>query len=192
MAGALAIGRVVGAHGVRGALRVRLYDPDSTSLAPRLRVFLRAPSGSELDHREHEVVSVSPKPGSAVVRVSLAEVSSREVAEQLRGCELWVERDELGVLQDDEFYLADMIGCRVERRLPDGDDDGELQQLGEVIGVTSNGVQDLFEVRYATSPGGRPRTWLLPVLPQFLLETSAERILVELPEGLLPSKLETP
>jgi 16S rRNA processing protein RimM len=167
---------------------LRLYDPDSTSLRAGLEVSLRGPDGA--DRGKYEVERVAPKPGSPLVRLWLAGVGSREAADALSGLELSVRREDLGDLDEDEFYLADMIGHRVERR--QAGEDGEFQALGIVVGITSNGAQDLFEIAYG-DPGssGRPRTWLLPILPQFLVEVGDARILVDLPEGMLPTSLES-
>ena len=186
-AGALAVGCVSGAHGVRGALRLRLHDPDSTSLREGMEVQLRDADGG--DRGRYTVARVAPKPGSATVRLWLDGVEGREDAESLRGLDVWVDRDDLEALEDDEFYLADAIGRRVERE--SSESGGGTQALGVVIGVTTNGVQDLFEVAYGDDTNRRsPRTWLLPVLPQFLVEIDEQRILVDLPEGMLPSQLE--
>jgi ribosomal 30S subunit maturation factor RimM len=93
---------------------------------------------------------------------------------------LWLARKDLPPLKADEFYLADLIGLPVERLRPDG----RLQPLGTVIALTSNGAQDLLEVEYEV-PGRRPDTWLLPVLPQFIVEVEG-RLRVDLPIGMLP------
>ncbi len=83
---------------------------------------------------------------------------------------------------DDEFYLADAIGRPVQRER-----DGVA--LGTIVGVTSNGVQDLLEVQY-TRKDGRKDTWLLPALPQFIVDVDDARMQVELPLGLLPDEFE--
>lgn len=185
---AIAVAEVSAPHGVRGQLRFHLYDPDSRALRPGLRVELR-PRGSSEGHARSdmsfEIVSVEPVPGKASVRVQLAGVVDRDHAERLRGREVWVARADLPALADDEFYLADAIGLPVERVLADG----RTQALGTVAGVTSNGVQDLLEVEW-TRLDGRRDTWLLPVLPQFIVDLDAERLRVDPPLGLLPEALE--
>ncbi|GEM_PF-1353356 len=190
---ALALGYVMGAHGIQGALRLRLHDADSTSVKAGLELSLRDPEGREV--RRCRVSSVAPKPGSSVLRVCVAGVQTREDAEALRGLQVWVEREALHDLANDEFYLADLMGRSVERAWPDAvcaaAHSERRQVLGTIVGVASNGAQDLFEVRYGVSGGGRGKTWLLPVLPHFLIDISDARVLVDLPEGLLPAALET-
>lgn len=185
---AIAVAEVSAPHGVRGQLRFHLYDPDSRALRPGLKVELRprgGPSGHVSSDMSFEIVAVEYVPGKAAARVQLAGVTDRDYAERLRGREVYVARSDLPALADDEFYLADAIGLPVER-VREG---GGVQQLGVVVGVTSNGAQDLLEVEW-TRPDGRRDTWLLPALPQFVVDLDAERLRVELPHGLLPDALE--
>ncbi|HEY8379581.1 MAG TPA: ribosome maturation factor RimM [Nannocystis sp.] len=185
---ALAVASVSAPHGVRGEVRVRLYDPDSQALRPGLRVELRPPEGSKghvHSDMSYQIVTVEHVPGKPVARVRFAEVGDRDHAERLRGRELWVARADLPALAEDEFYLADTVGLPVERELPGG----RVQALGEVVGITSNGAQDLLEVAW-TRPDGRRDTWLLPALPQFIVDLDARRLRVELPLGMLPDALE--
>lgn len=177
---ALAVAAVVGAHGVRGWVRVHLYDPNSSALRRNLLVTLRAP---KLEPLTLKIVALDPVPGKPVWRVQLAGVTDRDQAEALRGREVWLARRDLPALTKDEFYLADIVGLPVERLRPDG----TVQSLGTVVGLTSNGAQDLLEVEFQ-APGRRPDTWLLPALPQFIVEVEA-RVLVELPLGMLPDAL---
>ncbi len=177
---ALAVAAVVGAHGVRGWVRVHLYDPNSSALRRGLVVTLRAPQQEPLPLK---IAAVEPIPGKPVCRVQLAGITDRDQAEALRGRELWLARADLPRLAKDEFYLADILGLPVERLRPDG----SVQPLGTVVGLTSNGAQDLLEVEFQLE-GRRPDTWLLPALPQFIAEVEG-RVLVELPLGMLPDAL---
>lgn len=177
---ALAVAAVVGAHGVRGWVRVHLYDPNSSALRRNLLLTLRAPNQEPL---QLKIVALDPVPGKPVWRVQLAGVTDRDQAEALRGREVWLARKDLPALSKDEFYLADIVGLPVERVRPDG----SVQSLGTVVGLTSNGAQDLLEVEFQAE-GRRPDTWLLPALPQFLVEVEG-RVLVELPLGMLPDAL---
>ncbi len=165
---------------MRGWVRVHLYDPNSSALRRGLAVTLRAPLQAP---QSLKIAAVEPIPGKPVCRVQLVGVTDRDQAEALRGRELWLARADLPALARDEFYLADIIGLPVERVRPDG----RVQPLGTVVGLTSNGAQDLLEVEFQVE-GRRPDTWLLPALPQFIVEVEG-RVLVDLPLGMLPDSL---
>jgi 16S rRNA processing protein RimM len=164
-----------------------MHDPDSEALRVGLRLTLRRQrSGGDVadvaDAEIRELGEVPGKPGR--YRVTLAEIKDRNAAEELKGCSVWVDRDELPELGDDEFYLADAIGMPVQRQLAGG----ELQELGVIVGLMNNGAQDLFEVELTGR--GKPLQWLLPVLPGVVLDIDDERVMVDVPPGMLPDELE--
>lgn len=178
----LGIGHVAGAHGVAGAVNIQLHDARSQALRSGVTLVL-VRDGTQT---QRVVERVDPVPGkSGRMRVRLSGVEDRDAAEALRGCAIEIEREALEPLGDDEFYLADAIGLDVQRL----DAQGHPTSLGTIIGVMSNGPQDLFEIEWL-GPHGRPQTWLLPVLPQFVRDVDDARVLVEVPPGLLPDELE--
>ena len=174
----LVVAQVTAPHGIRGGLRAKLHDPKSTSLAVGRPVQLG--EGGPTATLE----AVSPVPGRDFVRLQLSGVRTRDEAEALRGRELIMDRSLLPPLDEDEFYLADAIGIAVERET-----DGEIQSLGKVVGLTSNGAQDLFEIEWV-SDGGKRKRWLMPVVPHFIEALDSEHLRVSLPIGLLPVELE--
>src|SRR5215211_2670669 len=115
------LGVVVGAHGVRGDLRVKPYNPSSELLLSLTHAFLRPP-GAVTDEREVALVSV--RQHSHGLLVTLEECADRDAAQALRGSELCVPREHLPALDEGEHYLIDLVG--LEARLADG------QLLGEV------------------------------------------------------------
>ncbi len=178
MGSQLEVGVVAGAHGLRGAVRIRLYDPNSDALTIGRWVELVR---GESSLGRFEVRSAAPVPGdTGRVRVELAGVGDRDAAEMLRGAAVKIEREALTALAPDEFYVADTIGRRVI--------DGAGRELGTVVGVTSNGAQDLLEIRFRDRRG-RAQTWLLPVLPVYIRDVDTTGVRVELPDGMLPEEL---
>jgi 16S rRNA processing protein RimM len=176
----LVVGYIAGAHGVRGGVRVHLHDPSSAALVPGRRVVLRRAGQAIGTHEVRQVDPVPGKPGR--LRATLHGVPGRDEAEALRGCELLVDRGELPALADDEFYLADAIGLPVRRA-------HDQAALGTIVGLTSNGVQDLFEVEHRDADG-HLHAWLLPVLPDHIVALDETGVTVDLPRGLLPDALE--
>jgi 16S rRNA processing protein RimM len=174
----LQLGYVAGAHGVRGGLKVKLFNPDSTAIEVGVSVVLRlaatatAPRGPA---RTFVVSEVSAASGAGVLRVWFEGVDDREAAEALRAHELWIHRTELPELAQDEYYLADLVGLEVVRER-----DGVSESLGRITGVTSNTAQDLLCVRL------RGREWLLPALPPFIVAIEAQRVLVDVHDDMLP------
>jgi 16S rRNA processing protein RimM len=182
----LSVGVVAGAHGVHGVLRVHLHDPASATLAPGLRVWLERAAAPAIA-RESAVERVDPVPGArGRLRVALLGVRDRDAALALRGCELSIEREAVPPLGEGEYWLADTIGLPVVRMR-----EGAAQPLGTIVGLTTNGAQDLFEIEVARAHG-RKLAWLLPVLPQFVIAVEPARVVVDPPRGMVPDELEEP
>jgi 16S rRNA processing protein RimM len=175
--GELNVARVVGAHGVAGALRVTLYDTRSQSLRVGLNVAVRSSDGTE--KLRSEITRVAPKPGSAIVRIWLADVSGRSDADALRECELWIDRSALPVLEEDEYYMADVVGLDV---LEDG------RAIGTVVGVRDNRVQDLLEIESKLS-NGQAVQWLLPAVSEIIVDVDERGVHVSVPPGMGPEQV---
>lgn len=162
-------GRVVGAHGLRGQLRIRVEGGEQSLLAvPQLWLAARGEA-----ERRHEVVSASAgRPGE--VRVRLADVADRDGAERLRGAEIWIEAAQLGELAPGEYWTFQLVGCEVE--------DGAGRRLGSVREIRNTGAQDLLVVE-----GADGVQHLIPAVQEWWREVDLERrrIVVELPPGLL-------
>ena len=99
------LGVIARPHGVRGELRVHLFNPDSTLLEELGEVFLK-PQGQP----PSRVGIAGTRRGPKALLMRLAGVESREDADALRGSILCVPRAALPELEEGEFYLADLIG----------------------------------------------------------------------------------
>lgn len=179
--GEFEVGYVAGAHGVRGAVRIKLHNANSDALHPGTVLTLaRKEPATKTQATIADAASVPGKPG--LYRVQLRDVRGREAAEALKGTTVLIERNALPELGDDEFYLADTMGLAVVR-------EQEPTHLGAVVGVTSNGVQDLFEIEWVDE-SDRKHRWLLPVVEGLVIDVNDSRVLVDVPEGFLPEPLE--
>ena len=136
------VGRVAGAFGVKGEVRITSYTQDPMALV-RYRVLLREDGGTALT-----LTGARPVKGGIVARAE--EVETREAAEALRGLRLHVPRAALPPPEDeDEFYLADLIGLSAET--------AEGEPLGRIKSVQDFGAGDLLEIQ---PPQGA--SWWLP------------------------------
>ena len=151
------VGRVAGAFGVKGELKITSYTDDPVALVGYrdLKGSDGAPALTLMAGRAHKNALV----GRA------KEVATREDAEALRGLELFVPRDLLPPPDEDEFYLADLIGLAAVA--PDG------APLGRIKSVQNFGAGDLLEIAPESGP-----SWWTP----FTREAAPE---VKIAEGLV-------
>lgn len=114
----VAIGVVVAGHGVRGTLRVRAIG-DGRHLRKGVEPVM---AGAR---RRISGVRLTPKG----FLVDVEGVESRAEVDALKGQELLLDRDELDVPEEGEFYVADLVGLAVSN------------DAGEIVGT----VEDTFE-----------------------------------------------
>lgn len=136
------VGQVGGGFGVRGEVRVTAFTADPLALTA-YGPLLRADGSVALT-----LTSARPDKNGVVGRAK--EIATKEEADALRGLKLHVPRDRFPEPEEDEFYLADLIG--VEAR----DTSGAV--MGTVRSVQNFGADDMLEI--APAAGGP--TWYLP------------------------------
>lgn len=104
------------------------------------------------------------RPFAGFAKVKLRGINSVELAELLRNGELVISGRELPQLADGEFYIDQLIGCRVEA------DDGE--NLGSIANVLDLGHQDIWSV------SGDHGEILIPARKEFIVRVDIQEKLV--------------
>lgn len=131
------LGRVVGAYGVKGWVKVVSSTRPERNILDYSRWWIAKGEGYEaqlLEGRVHGrglIAQISGKDGLPV--------TDRNVSESLIGSEIQVERSALPPTREGEYYWHDLIGLKVQSEQGDA--------LGEVTELTSNGAQDILVVR---------------------------------------------
>lgn len=117
---------VIGAHGVAGEVRLKLFTETLEGL-----------SGHE-SFNDGALTLTKLRAGGNGAIARFAEVHDRNAAEALRGTALTVPRDALKPLDEGEYYHIDLIG------LPCTSTTGE--DIGRVVAVENYGAGDLLEI----------------------------------------------
>jgi 16S rRNA processing protein RimM len=162
------VARVARPHGRRGEVILNLEtDFPEQRFAPGNRLVVRR--GAAID----ELVVRSVWFMKARPVVGFEGFASIDDAETLAGCELRIPHGELAALPEGMFYHHDLVGCRVETVA------GEA--VGEVVAVEGAGEASRLVV---ASPRGEE---LIPLATDMvpLVDTSARRIVIAVPDGLL-------
>jgi 16S rRNA processing protein RimM len=166
-AGRVCVGVIVGAHGVRGAVRVKSFTAAPTDVAAY---------GALTDAAGNRRFALKPL-GEArgAVLAAVEGIGDRDAAEALRGVRLYAERGAFPALKANEFYYADLVGLAAETR------DGTA--LGRVRAVDNYGAGDVIELELRA--GGSAA---LPFNRQTIVavELAERRIVVDPPAELLP------
>ena len=152
------VAQVGGAFGVRGEVRITTFTETPQALLNYRD--LRREDGSP------GLTLLSGRPAKAGLVAKVKEIATPEQADALRGLRLYIPRDLLPEPDEDEFYLADLIG--LEARDPAG------AVVGRIKAVHNFGAGDLLEIE----PAERGASWWLA----FTRETVPE---VRLAEGVI-------
>jgi len=113
------LGRIAGAYGVRGWLKVRPHGrADESALRSASEAWIRsiqppapgAPPGGEAWKR---IELIEARPHADVLLLRIDGCDSREQAEQLKGFAIAAPRSSFPESGPDEYYWVDLVGCEV-------------------------------------------------------------------------------
>jgi len=122
----VALAVIIGAHGVTGEVRLKLFTDDADNLK----------SYKSFNEGKLTLKNIRDHKAGAVARFH--EISDRNAAEAARGTEIAIKRSDMPDLADDEYYYADIIG------LPCMSPEGE--HLGKISAIYDYGAGDVFEI----------------------------------------------
>ncbi len=144
-ADAVEVGRVLGAWGIQGGIKVKPFAADPQALFSSKRWFIQPPEGPRppgakpalslpsvlrvVNAREH---------GDGVVATA-QELPDRNAAEAMRGARIFISRASFPTPDDNEFYWVDLIGLAVHNRA--------TVALGTVVGLIETGPHCVLRVQ---------------------------------------------
>ncbi len=153
------LGVIFGAAGVRGAVRLKTFTEEIKSVSSYGPVTIFGhdfPNGKKFDLE----ILHNVKGG---VAAKLKGINDRNMAESLKGAELYVDKSSLPQLAEDEgFYFEDLVGLMA--RDPDG------VQFGKVDGVFNFGAGDIIEVNLSKEKGKRMYPFSDEIVPKVNIE----------------------
>lgn len=164
----LQVGIITSTHGVRGEVKVYPTSDDPRRFRRLKEVVLD--TGREKLNLEIEGVKFFKQ----FVILKFKGLDNINDIEKYRQKSLYVTRKNAVRLQRDEYFIADLIGLKVQ------DEDGT--ELGTVKDVIETGANDVYEVEMADG-----RSLLLPAIKQCILNVDVENgmMQVHVLEGLL-------
>jgi 16S rRNA processing protein RimM len=145
------VGRVAGAFGVKGEVRITAFTETPLALV-KYGALLKddgSPGLTLLSGREQK--------GAVIAKVQ--EITTPEQADALRGLFLCVPREALPEPDEDEFYLTDLVGLSAVTL--------EGESLGQVKSVRDFGAGDLLEIQ---PPAGQ--SWFIAFTRENVPEVS--------------------
>lgn len=142
----IAVGAFGAPHGVRGAVKLRSFTEVAAAVFGFKEIH-KGPGGPVLRLKKQ-----STSKGGFVVQIE--GIDTPELAATLSGQQLFVHRNFLPAADEDEFYLADLIGLEAR--------DVAGVRIGAVSAVENFGAEDLLELALDEPVKGLGRYALVP------------------------------
>jgi 16S rRNA processing protein RimM len=167
----LLLGKLLRPHGVRGEMRMSILTDYPERLA-ELDVVYLGTSPQQKNPKPYEIDTLRFHKQYALIKFT--ETTERNEADLLRGLMVMIDIANAVPLEEDEFYLYELIGLQVQT------EDGAI--IGTIQSVMETGANDVYVLR---SPQGKEI--LVPAHDETLLDVDTDSgiVLMKLPDGLL-------
>ncbi|MBA4177762.1 MAG: ribosome maturation factor RimM [Leptothrix sp. (in: Bacteria)] len=148
-ADAVEVGRVVGAWGIKGGIKVKPFAADPQALFSSKRWYLQPPEatgprgGLKAPALPPLLKVIAAKEQGDGVVATAQELPDRNAAEALRGARVFVSRASFPTPDEGEFYWVDLIGLAVVNR--------QGQGLGDVVGLIETGPHCVLRIQPAAA-----------------------------------------
>jgi 16S rRNA processing protein RimM len=175
-ADAVEVGRVIGAWGVKGGIKVKAFAAAPEALFSTKRWYLAEPemagprpSAASRGWPMLLQVLQAREQAEAVV-ATVQDINDRDAAEALKGARVFVPRGSFPTPPAGEFYWVDLIGLTVATRAG--------QALGNVVGLIETGPHCVLRVQPAQAEA---EELLIPFVDAYVdsVDTTAGRITVD-------------
>ncbi len=162
-ADAVEVGRIIGAWGVQGGLKIKPLSADPQALFSSKRWYLQ-PSETPRPPGAKAALPLPPllrvkqarDHGEGVV-ATVHDIDDRDAAQALAGARIFIPRASFPTPDEDEFYWVDLIGLQVVNRQGLG--------LGAVVGLIETGPHCVLRVQPA-APDAEER--LIPFVAAYV------------------------
>lgn len=160
------IGHISNTHGLRGEMKVRPFTADKNRYEELKKILIDIKG----EFKEYEIENVRYQ--KDIVLLKLKGVDDIDAAEKLKNHYISIQREDAKELEEDEYFIADLIGCEIFQN--------EVS-IGILDDVFTAGASDVYVVKRKGK-----KDLLLPALKDVVknIDVVNKRIDVEIPRGL--------
>ena len=166
----LKVGKIVNTHSLKGEVKV-ISSTDFEEERFKKGSKLLITRGNQLIR---EVVVQSYRNHKNFLLVKFEGIDSVEEAEKLKNLQIKIDSDEVGELEENEFYFHQIIGCEVF--------DENYRNLGEIIDILTPGANDVWVIK-----GEEGKEILIPYIEDVVkkIDITSKKVNIEVMEGLI-------
>lgn len=162
------IGQIVNIHGIKGEIKIYPYTDDVDNLTTLKEIYL------DKDLKEKYKIKMCRVHKDMLI-AKLEGINDANTALTFKTKNVYIPRSELKELDDDTYYVEDLLGCQVINK-----EDGSI--LGNLVYVFNTGANDVYEVERED----KSKVYL-PAISQVIkkVDIESKKVYVELMEGLI-------
>ena len=166
----LKVGKIVNTHSLKGEVKV-ISSTDFEEERFKKGSKLLITRGNQLIR---EVIVESYRNHKNFLLVKFEGIDSVEEAEKLKNLQIKIDSDEVGELEENEFYFHQIIGCEVF--------DENDKNLGEIIDILTPGANDVWVIK-----GENGKEILIPYIEDVVkkIDITSKKVNIEVMEGLI-------
>ena len=164
----LKIGQIVNVHGIKGEVKVYPYTDDIVNLSKKKYVYLDESIESKININLCRIQK-------NMLLVKFEKIDTDEESEKLRNKYIYVLKEELDSLEEDNYYVDDLLSMQVV-------DIKNNKAIGTITYVFNTGANDIYEVLLEDG-----KKAYLPAIKQVVkkVDIDEKKMYVELMKGLI-------
>ncbi|MPW26061.1 16S rRNA processing protein RimM [Alkalibaculum sp. M08DMB] len=161
----LVIGKIGAPHGIKGEIKVFPLTDDPSRFDALKTFYIK---NKEI-YQEYSITKIKYQKSNLIVK--LDGIDDRNSAEELKNKYVEIDRQDGIQLEEDEYYIVDLIGLKVY--------ENDIL-LGELQDVIQSGGTDIYSIKTSA------KDILIPAVSQYIQEIDMgnKKIIVQLPDGL--------
>ena len=160
----LEIGKIINTHGLRGEVKISAWTNSPDDFENFSYVLTKGNERLNIEGIKYQKNNII---------VKFREINSIDEAQGYKNSVLYLQKEEMGELPENVFYIADLLDCEV------------FSETGEKIGVLcdvfSTGSNDVYDIKRENA-----KNLLVPIIEGVVksVDIADKRIIIRIPEGL--------
>ncbi|MCX8074775.1 MAG: ribosome maturation factor RimM [Clostridia bacterium] len=162
------IGQIINTHGIKGEVKIYPYTDDVNKLSKKKKFYFD-------ENLTEEIKVKSSKVHKNLLITKFENVDTVEDAEKLKNKYIYVEKNENEVLEEDTYYIQDLIGMQVVSEEAD-------KVIGVLEYVWNTGSNDVYEIKTVDN-----KNIYLPAIQDVVksVDIKNKKMVVKIMEGLI-------
>ena len=160
------IGQIVNTHALKGSVKVNIFSDNVENIKKYENIYLKENN----EYIEYEILDIKFSKNQAII--SFKDIESKEYADTFRNRYIYIKKDDLEELEDDTYYLIDIIGLEVYET-----ENGKQKPLGSLIEVNQNAPTDIYVIKTKDN-----HSIMVPAIKEYIkkIDIKNKKIIVDL------------